>query len=117
PVSGGPHAVWMRANGTGIRIRRIDGEIGIDTFISGYKVGLEANRSTNGPCGATFYSGSISNCGTALLAPAMAGQSGLMFTKFDFDGDVGVNSQPVSDSCFIQFHTCQITGRNGLAAI
>ena len=117
PASGGSHAGWMRANGTGIRLLRIDGETCIDTFISGYKVGIEANRSTNGPCGATFYSGSISNCGTALLATAMAGQSGLMFTKFDFDGDIGVNSQPAGDSCFIQFHTCQITGRNGFAAI
>ena len=117
PAAGGPHATWMRTNGTGIRLLRIDGEIGMDTFISGYKVGLECNRSTNGPSGATFYSGSISNCGTALLAPAMAGQSGLMFTKFDFDGDIGVNSQPANDSCFIQFHTCRITGRNGYAAI
>src|SRR5438552_25728 len=68
PVAGGPHAAWMRANGTGARLLRIDGEIGIDTFINGYKVGLETNRSTNGTTGATFYSGSISNCGTALLA-------------------------------------------------
>ena len=117
PAAGGPHAAWMRANGTGIKLQRIDGETCIDTFISGYKVGLEANRSTNGPSGATFYSGSISNCATALLATAMAGQSGLIFTKFNFDGDIGVNSQPVNDSCFIQFHTCQLTGRNGNAAI
>ncbi len=117
PVAGGPHAAWMRANGTAIRLLRIDGETCIDLFINGYKVGIEANRSTNGPCGATFYSGSISNCGTALLATAMAGQSGLMFTKFDFDGDIGVNSQPVNDSSFIQFHSCQITGRNGFAVI
>jgi hypothetical protein len=40
PVPGGPHAAWMRANGTGIRILRIDGETCIDTFISGYKVGF-----------------------------------------------------------------------------
>lgn len=117
PAAGGPHATWMRANGTGIRLLRIDGETCVDTFISGYKVGIEANRSTNGPCGATFYSGSISNCATALLATAMAGQSGLMFTKFNFDGDIGVNSQPVNDSSFIQFHTCQVTGRNGNAVI
>ncbi len=117
PAAGGPHAAWMRANGTGIRLLRIDGETCVDTFLSGYKVGIEANRSTNGPCGATFYSGSISNCGTALLAPAMAGQSGLMFTKFTLEGDIGVNSQPVNDSSFIQFHTCQVTGRNGNAVI
>lgn len=117
PTAGGPHATWMRANGTAIRLRRIDGETCMDTFISGYKVGLEANRSTNGPCGATFYSGSISNCGTALFAPAMAGQSGLMFTRFKFDGDVAVNSQPVNDASYIQFHTCELTGRNGTAVI
>ena len=117
PAAGGPHATWMRVNGTGIRLLRIDGETCIDTFINGYKVGIEANRSTNGPSGATFYSGSISNCGTALLATAMAGQSGLIFTKFDFDGDTGVNSQPVGDASYVQFHSCQITGRNGNAVI
>jgi hypothetical protein len=115
PASGGPHAAWMRANGTGFRLLRIDGETCIDTFISGYKVGLEANHSTNGQPGATFYSGSISNCGTALLAPAMAGQSGLMFTKFIFDGDTCVNSQPTNDSSYVQFHTCQFYGHSGLA--
>jgi Pectate lyase superfamily protein len=117
PASGGPHAAWMRANGTGIRILRIDGETCIDTFINGYKVGLEANRSTNGPSGATFYSGFISNCATALLAPAMAGQSGLMFTRFNFDGETGVNCQPVNDSGYIQFHTCQLTAHGGPAVI
>ena len=117
PVPGGPHAAWMRANGTGIRILRIDGETCIDTFISGYKVGLEANRSTNGPSGATFYSGSISNCGTALLASAMAGQSGLMFTKFNFDGDICVNCQPANDAGYVQFHTCQLTAHGGPAVL
>ncbi len=117
PASGGPHATWMRANGTGIRIRRIDGEIGMETYISGYKVGLEANRSTNGPSGATFYSGSISNCGTALLAVSMAGQSGWMFTKFNFQADTCVNSQPVNDASYLQFHSCQFTAGNGYAGI
>lgn len=117
PASEGPHAAWMRANGTALRFLRIDGEACMETFISGYRIGLEADRSTNGPCGALFYSGSLSNCGTALLAPAMAGQSGLMFTKFDFDGEVAVNSQPVNDACYLQFHSCKLTGRNGSAVI
>jgi hypothetical protein len=117
PLAGGPHAAWMRANGTGALLQRIDGEIGIDTFISGYKVGLETTRSTNGTTGATFYSGSISNCATALLGLAMAGQSGLMFTKFNFDGDTCVNSQPVNDAAYLQFHTCQLSARIGYAAI
>lgn len=117
PAFGGPHAGWMRTNGTAIRLLRIDGETCMDTFISGYRIGLEANRSTNGPSGATFYSGSISNCGTALLAPAMAGQSGLIFTMFNFDGDVAVNSQPVSDASYVQFHTCQLSGRGTVAAV
>jgi Pectate lyase superfamily protein len=117
PTADGPHAAWMRANGTGMRLLRIDGETCIDTFISGYKVGIESNRSTNGTCGATFYSGSVTNCGTALFAADMAGQSGLMFTKFDFEGDTCVNSQPPNSGSYLEFHTCRLTGLNGTAAI
>lgn len=117
PAAGGPHAAWMRANGTAMRMLRIDGETCMDTFISGYKVGLESNRSTNGTCGATFYSGSISNCGTAVLASAMAGQSGLIFTRFNFDADIPINSQPANDACYLQFHSCQFNARVGAAVL
>ncbi len=117
PASGGPHATWMRNYGTGIRMQRIDGETCVDTFVSGYLVGLEATRSTNGPSGATFYSGAISNCTIALLAPAMAGQSGLMFTRFNFDGNICVNCQPTNDSGYIQFHTCQFTAHGPTAVV
>src|ERR1041384_2118568 len=53
----------------------------------------------------------------ALLAPAMAGQSGLMFTRVNFGGDTCVNCQPVDDSGFIQFYTCHLTSHGGYAGI
>jgi hypothetical protein len=116
PSIGGSHATWMRTNGTAIRLLRVDGENCIDIFINGYKVGIEGNHASHGPPSAYFYSGAISNCGTALLAVDMAGQSGLMFTKFQLDGDVAVNS-PAADTTWLQFHSCELTGRSGTAVI
>ncbi len=45
PVSGGPHATWMRANGTAMRLLRVDGEMCMDTFISGYRHQWKSRRS------------------------------------------------------------------------
>jgi len=45
PAIGGAHAAWMRANGTALRMLRVDGEMCMDTFINGYKVGIEANAA------------------------------------------------------------------------
>ncbi len=115
PAPGGPHAAWMRANGEGMRLRRVDGEMCMDTFISGYNVGIEANAAANGQPGATFYGGSVSNCGTALLAQSMPGAFGLMFAWFTLDGDIAVNRTSVSDNANAMFDHCLILGRNGTA--
>ena len=80
----------MRANGEGMRLRRVDGEMCMDTYISGYHVGIEANADTNGQPGATFYSGVVSNCATALLAQDMPSAFGLMFANFTLDGDIAI---------------------------
>ncbi len=115
PVSGGPHATWMRANGEGMRLRRVDGEMCMDTYISGYLVGIEANTATNGQPGATFYSGVVSNCATALLAQDMPSAFGLMFANFTLDGDIAVNRTNTADDANAMFDHCQIIGRNGPA--
>ncbi len=114
PVAGGAYAVWMRANGEGMQLLRVDGEACMDINISGYKVGIEANSSTNGSPGATFYSGSVSNCGTALLAQMMPSQSGLQFAKFDLDGDIAV-AHTSNTMATLQFYNCSLTGRAGTA--
>ncbi|HEV2692577.1 MAG TPA: glycosyl hydrolase family 28-related protein [Verrucomicrobiae bacterium] len=117
PAFGGPHATWMRANGTALRMLRVDGEMCMDTFISGYKVGIEANAATNGQPGAAFYSGVVSNCGAALLAQSMPGAFGLMFANFTLDGDVAISRTNTADNANALFDHCQIIGRTGPAVI
>ena len=114
PAAGDSYAAWMRANGEGMRLRRVDGEACLGINISGYNVGIEANSGTNGSPGASFYSGSVSNCGTALLAQEMPFQSGLQFARFNLDGDIAV-AHTSNDIATLQFYNCQLTGRNGTA--
>jgi len=115
PAAGGAYAAWMLANGTAMRLLRVDGELSMATMISGYKVGIEANSSTNGQPGATFYDGAVTNCGTALLAQVMPGQSGLQFTDFTLDGDLAVNRTTNASDATVGFDHCQIIGRQGTA--
>jgi autotransporter-associated beta strand protein len=115
PLIGGTYATWMRNNGEGMRLRRVDGEMCMDTYISGYNVGIEANANTNGQPGATFYSGSVSNCAVSLLAQDMPSAFGLMFANFTLDGDIAVNRTNTADDANALFDHCQIIGRNGIA--
>ncbi|HWD21399.1 MAG TPA: glycosyl hydrolase family 28-related protein [Verrucomicrobiae bacterium] len=115
PAFGGPQAAWMRANGEAMRFRRVDGEMCMDTFISGYSVGIEANAASNGQPGMTFYGGAVSNCGTALLAQDMPSAFGLMFAWFTLDGNVAVNRTNTADAANAMFDHCTIIGRNGPA--
>src|SRR5258708_27449733 len=87
----------------------------MDTFISGYNVGIEANAAFNGQPGAAFYSGSVSNCGTALLAQDMPSAFGLMFARFTLDGDIAINRTNTADAANALFDHCQIIGRLGPA--
>jgi autotransporter-associated beta strand protein len=116
PVSGGAHAAWMRANGEGMRLLRVDGEMCYDTFISGYNIGIEIVSETNGEPGAAFYHGAVTNCATALLAQNMPGAFGLMFASFTLDGDVAISRTSTSNNANAMFYDCTIIGRNGVAA-
>jgi autotransporter-associated beta strand protein len=115
PTAGGAYATWMRANGEAMRLRRVDGEMCMDTYISGYHVGIEANAATNGQPGVTFYSGAVSNCATALLAEDMPSAFGLMFANFTLDGDIAVSRTNTADDANALFDHCQIIGRAGPA--
>ena len=114
PAANGPHATWMRANGTGMRLERIDGEACMETYINGYKVGVEAYVSTNGGPSVSFYSGAISNCATAFLDGSGGGNTGFEFTWFTLDGDIAFDRGTNIDAAAF-FHTCQLIGRNGTA--
>lgn len=114
PAAGGPHATWMRANGTAVRLERVDGEGCMETYIDGYKVGVEAYASTNGGPAVSFYSGAISNCATAFLDGSGGGNTGFEFTWFTLDGDIAFDRSTNGDAAAF-FHTCQLIGRNGTA--
>ena len=116
PAAGGAYATWMRSNGEGMRLRRVDGEMCMDTYISGYSVGIEANAATNGQPGVTFYSGVVSNCVTALLAQDMPTAFGVMFANFTLDGDIAISRTNTADDANAMFDHCQIIGRLGPAA-
>jgi hypothetical protein len=115
PVAGGAYATWMRANGEAMKLLRVDGEMCINTFINGYNVGVEANAAPNGQPGVTFYSGSVSNCATALLAQDMPSAFGLMFANFTLDGDIAIYRTNTADDANAMFDHCQIIGRKGPA--
>jgi fibronectin type 3 domain-containing protein len=115
PAAGGPHAAWMRANGRGLVLIRVDGLIAMDTYLSGYNVGIMCTNTGNGDPGATFYMGAVTNCATALLAQNMPGALGLMFTAVTFDGDIAINRTRTDTDANAQFNRCQIIGRNGIA--
>ena len=115
PAAGGPHADWMRANGQGMVLIRVDGLIAMDTYLSGYKVGILCTNTGGGDPGATFYMGAISNCATALLAQNMPGALGLMFSAFTLDGDIAVNRTVTGSDANAQFNQCRLLGRNGTA--
>src|SRR6202012_4726658 len=51
PTAGGPYAAWMQSHGEGMRLLRVDGYMMMDTYISGYSVGIEANTGATGQPG------------------------------------------------------------------
>lgn len=115
PAAGGPHAAWMRANGTGMRLVRIDGEVSMETHLSGYNVGILFTNTGNGDPGCTFYGGAITNCATGIMPQNMPGALGLLFANFTFDDDVAINRTRTSTDANVLYDHCTIIGRNGPA--
>ena len=111
---GGPHTAWMRANGVAERLYRCDGETCMDGEFSGYNIGYDALVSASGTPDTSFFGGYISNCATAFFDAAGGGNTGQEFTDFTLDGDVAIDRNTPNDAAMF-FHTCQITGHNGLA--
>ncbi len=115
PAVGGAHATWMRANGTGLQILRVDGETCMATYIGGYKVGIEFNSSVHGSGGCSFYQGTVTNCATALSAQEVSTAAGVPFTWFTLDGDVAISRTATDDNVALAFDNCTIIGRTGTA--
>jgi hypothetical protein len=114
PTLGGSYMTWMRANGKGMQIFRLDGLLNINTSISGYNIGLDFEASPSGDSGCAFYNGYVTNC--AIAANAQQSQiSGLEFSDFTLDGDIAINRTITTNDADAQFEDCQIIGRTGVA--
>jgi len=111
---GGAQATWMRANGVAERLYRADGEACMNVAVDGYKVGIYGLLGVNGAPAASFYNSTVSDCATAYLDAAGGGNTGMEFTLCTLDGDAAVD-RATNNSASAYFHTCQLTGRNGLA--
>ncbi len=115
PATGGPYATWMRTYGTGMQVFRLDGLINVNTWISGYNVGLDFELNSGGQAGCAFYNGSVTNCATAMLAQEMQTAEGLEVSDFTLDGDIAINRTHATNDAAAEFDNCQIIGRNGTA--
>lgn len=115
PAAGSSYATWMRNNGTGMQMIRMDGDFCMDTYISGYNVGILFTNTGNGDPGCTFYSGAITNCASGIMAQDMPGALGLMFANFTFNDDIAVNRTRANTDANILFEHCTITGNSGTA--
>ena len=115
PAAGSSYATWMRTYGTGMQVFRLDGLINVNTFISGYNVGLDFEENSAGQPGCAFYNGHVTNCATAMLAQEMQTAAGLEFSDFTLDGDIAIDRTHTTNDAAAQFDDCQIIGRNGTA--
>jgi autotransporter-associated beta strand protein len=115
PAAGGSYAAWMRTYGTGMQVFRLDGLINVNTFISGYNIGLDFEENSGGPSGCAFYNGYATNCAIAMNAQEMQTAAGLEFSDFTLDGDLAINRTHTTNDAAAQFDDCQIIGRTGTA--
>ena len=115
----GPHAAWMLNNGTGMVLMRIDGINCIQTNISGYGIGVNMAQSSGGSVSGVsmpaFYSGTIQNCITGVLANYMPGQQGLQMTNFTISA--GTAMTHTIGGFFIHLENCVLTGTSGAAVV
>lgn len=115
PAIGGAHAAYMRANGTALRIGRVDGEFIMEGAISGYAVGIETWKNANNDVPSlSCYGVNVTDCGIAHLAGASPGQVGTQFTNCVLSGSIGVYK---TAGCAVQLHGCTITGTSGTAIV
>jgi autotransporter-associated beta strand protein len=115
PAAGDSYAAWMRTYGTGMQVFRLDGLINVNTFISGYNIGLDFEVNSGGASGCAFYNGCVTNCAIAMNAQEMQTAGGLEFSDFTLDGDIAINRTHTTNDAAAQFDDCQIIGRTGTA--
>jgi len=114
PAAGSGYAGWIRANGTGIVMRRNDWSYTSFVNIEGYKIAFHATPSIASP-GAQpnghNYAMNFSNCETGILCDGVT-NVGIMFARVNMTGctnGVVINSSASTEGA-IQLHTCSIGG-------
>ena len=115
PAAGGSYATWMRANGTGIQLLRIDGESCVGVELSGYNKGIDFEATTNGTATAGIYEGYVTNCAIAVNAQIASISPAVEFSDFTVEGDTAINRTVTTNDLNFQFSHCTITGDNGTA--
>jgi autotransporter-associated beta strand protein len=115
PAAGGSYATWMKANGTGYQIWRLDGLMNINTEISGYNLGIDFEADANGDSGCCFYNGWVTNCNIAVNAQEEQSSSGLEFSDFTMVGGIAINRTHLTNDATVHCSDCTITGTDGTA--
>jgi hypothetical protein len=116
PAAAGPLASWLLANGTALRLFRIDWECCTFLTIHGYRVGVAAQPSRHapplnngGPPYGHFYGCDITGCTNAFWATD-ARFPGFLFTNCVLGGtDAAVRTEPTF-TAFLGFHSCTLRG-------
>jgi hypothetical protein len=109
PPRDGPHARWMRAHGTALRILRYDWIYSAFADIRGYRTGIEILASPRGAANGQLYGYRVTDCDTALSAVEIL-FAGISFTACTFAAsEAGVATQDSFGSTLL-FHSCDIRG-------
>lgn len=115
PAQSGPHADFMRQNGTGFRSVRADWIYAAFADISGYRTGLEVTPSVSGATSGKIYGFNVHDCQTALLINDVH-ETGLLLTACTFDGDIGIETLD-SLAAALCCHSCIIRGKTAAAVL
>jgi hypothetical protein len=110
PAANGPHAAWMRANGTGLLYVRYEWIYSAFVSVTGYKIGLDVYRSpVEGETSGEVYDYRITDCRTAVRID-QANFAGTSFTNCTLEGsDYGLVTTPKFNTRLL-FHSCAIKG-------
>jgi|GEM_PF-911078 len=109
PPRNGPHAQWLLANGTALRVLRYDWVYSAFVDIRGYRTGIEILASPRGAANGQWYAYRVTDCGTALSAIEVL-FAGMSFTACTFAGrEAGVATRDSFGSTLL-FHSCDLSG-------
>jgi hypothetical protein len=114
PRPDGPHAAWMRAHGTALRLMRVDNENTAWLAIRGYRTGIELLPSEHGNPYLHLHGCAVTECDRALAA---TGSGKLACTDCILDGSRHGLTTDGSWTGILLFHSCRIRGSCGAALL